>query len=61
MARKEPETEAPLKFLSPTQWPQHVGETDKTFGDRLNFLSPEQQHLEKGGLVVLPRNKGGRI
>lgn len=34
------------------QWSQRHG--FRPFGDRINFLSPEAQHLNTGRLMILP-------
>lgn len=51
--------------MPPKGWKKGQGDRDKSqsiswhrdfvsFGDRLNFLSPERQHLNTGKLRILP-------
>lgn len=44
--------ERPQRSASPVEWSSRHG--FQAFGDRLNFLSPERQHLQTGTLRILP-------
>lgn len=48
--KKEDQVVTKSRYMEPTRW----NKTFIPFGDRLDFLSPENQHLNTGRLRILP-------
>lgn len=49
----------PKKSSLSVEWQQR--EDFKPFGDRLGFLSPEQQHITTGRLRIMPPKEDRRV